>query len=368
MKIGIDCRFWSQTGVGRYTRNLVKELSKIDNKNEYILFVLSRDYDEVKSAIVNSKWSIVKTNVRWHSLQEQILFPRILNKYDLDLVHFPYFSHPIFYNKPFVVTIHDLIINHFPTGKASTLPLPAYGLKLLGYRQVLSHAVSKSKKIIVPLEFVKNDLVRTLNISSSKVLVTPEGFDPLIQEGKISEEILQISKTPYFIYVGNAYPHKNLVKLIEGFYKAKLKDINFIFVGKDDFFYKQLEKNKFPNLHFLHNVSDNELFHLYKNSIAAVSASLMEGFGLLPLEALGCNTIPVISRIPAFVEVCKDVAIYFNPNDADDIAEKIKFSLELSKSEREKIIKEGARILSQFSWEKMTAQTLEIYESSISLR
>ena len=189
MRIGIDCRFWSQTGVGRYTRNLVLELQKIDKKNQYVLFVLPQDYDEVKSLITNPSSLIIKTNVEWHSLAEQIKFPSLLKKYNLDLVHFPYFSHPILYNRPFVVTIHDLIINHFPTGKASTQPMSLYVLKWLGYQRVLRHAVKKSKKIIVPLQFVKNDLSRTLGVSKDKIEVTPEGFDLAISKGKISKEI-----------------------------------------------------------------------------------------------------------------------------------------------------------------------------------
>jgi len=397
MKIGIDCRFWSQTGVGRYTRNLVLELQKIDKKNQYVLFVLPQDYDEVKSLITNPSSLIIKTNVKWHSLAEQIKFPSLLKKYNLDLVHFPYFSHPIFYNRPFVVTIHDLIINHFPTGKASTQPMSLYVLKWLGYQRVLRHAVKKSKKIIVPLQFVKNDLSRTLGVSKDKIEVTPEGFDLAISKGKISKEIEDATKIPYFLYVGNAYPHKNLEKLIEGFYKSfplmqsskesngaingSYIDISYnsrasssaesgqtsmvpklVLVGKDDYFYKRLEKKKFPNLIFLHNVSDSELYHLCNNSIAAVSASLMEGFGLLPLEAFGCRTIPVVSNIPAFREVCGDTAIYFNPQDADDIAKKLIEVSKLSKDKRENLIKKGKEILPKFSWSKMAKQTLGIYE------
>lgn len=366
MRIGIDCRFWSQTGVGRYTKNLVVELAKIDKKNSYVLFVGPKDYEDVKFVIRNSKFKIVKASINWHSIAEQILFPRILNKQTLDLVHFPYFSHPIFYNKPFVVTIHDLIINHFPTGKASTQPMSLYVLKWLGYQKVLRHAVKKSKKIIVPLEFVKNDLNRTLNVPAAKIEVTPEGFDSAISKGKVSEDVEQATKDPYFLYVGNAYPHKNLEKLIEGFYKSKV-DVNLILVGKDDYFYKRLEKEKFRNLIFLHDVTDSELFHLYSNSIAAVSASLMEGFGLLPLEAFGVGTITAVSNIPAFTEVCGETAIYFSPQDADDIGKKLGSAFKLSKKERGEILKKGKAILSRFSWAKMAKETLGIYESSLGI-
>lgn len=369
MKIGIDCRFWSQTGVGRYTRNLVLNLGKLDKNNKYVLFVLKKDYGDIKSQILNLEYGnfeIAKADIRWHGITEQILFPRILNKYKLDLVHFPYFSHPIFYKKPFVVTIHDLIINHFSTGKASTLPTSLYLAKLFAYQRVLNHAVFKARKIIVPLEFVKNDLVKTLKVPEDKIGITPEGFDPLISKGAISAEVEAAAKSSYFLYVGNAYPHKNIAKLLEGFYKAKLKDINLILVGKDDYFYKQLEREKFRNLIFLHSVTDSELYHLYSHSVAAVSASLMEGFGLLPLEAFGADTLPVVSNIGAFIEVCADSAIYFNPQDADDIAKKLNLALKLPAKEREELIKKGKSLLSKFSWEQMAKQTLKIYENSSS--
>jgi len=378
MRIGIDCRFYSQTGVGRYVRNLVLNLGNLDKKNQYILFVGEQDYENLKSQISRQRrgspraanlkyknFKIVKCSIKWHSLAEQILFPRLLNKYNLDLAHFPYFSHPIFYNKPFVVTIHDLIINHFPTGKASTMPLALYTLKWLSYQAVLRHALNKSRKIIVPLEFVKNDLIRTLKVPKDKIAVTPEGFDAKIKDSKLSAIPYKLPPKSYFLYVGNAYPHKNLEKLIEGFYKENLNVTNLVFVGKDDYFYKRIEKKKFRDIIFLHDVLDGELFSLYENSIAAVSASLMEGFGFLPLEAFSCGTIPVLSDIPAFNEVCGDAAIYFKPQNADDIAEKLIKVSKLSKPEREKIIEKGKTLAKKFSFSKMSQQTLEIYESAI---
>ena len=131
MKIGIDIRLWNQTGVGRYIRNLVLNLAEIDKKNGYVLFARSEDFQSIKSEIKNPNWKLVKADIKWHSISEQINFPSILNKENLDLVHFPYFSVPIFYNKPYVLTIHDLIIDHFPTGKASTLFLPFYYFKII---------------------------------------------------------------------------------------------------------------------------------------------------------------------------------------------------------------------------------------------
>src|SRR5687768_2081128 len=119
MKIGIDARLWNETGVGRYIRNLVWQLGKIDKENEYVLFVNSGARVQGQE-FSHERFKIVETNIRWHTVSEQMQFPRLLENENLDLVHFPYFSVPIYYKGPFVITIHDLIINHFPTGKAST--------------------------------------------------------------------------------------------------------------------------------------------------------------------------------------------------------------------------------------------------------
>lgn len=131
MRIGIDARLWNETGVGRYIRNLVYNLLEIDSRNEYVLFTNKQTIEEIKEhkskiKFEDKKLKLVETNIRWHSVSEQIKFPKILEKEKLDLMHFPYFSVPILYNRPFVITIHDLIINHFSTGKASTLPTPLY--------------------------------------------------------------------------------------------------------------------------------------------------------------------------------------------------------------------------------------------------
>ncbi len=117
MTIGIDARLWNQTGVGRYIRNLVENLQEVDRDNEYILFVRSEDNVRVK----NSNFKTVNANISWHSIEEQLEFPAVLNKYDLDLVHFPYHSVPIFYNKPFVVTIQESL--RLPRFRKKTLSI-----------------------------------------------------------------------------------------------------------------------------------------------------------------------------------------------------------------------------------------------------
>ncbi|MBI4092081.1 MAG: glycosyltransferase family 4 protein [Candidatus Levybacteria bacterium] len=371
MRIGIDCRLWNETGVGRYIRNLVSNLSKIDKKNEYVLFAKTQDEKTIRS-VVSGQLSVVHADMSWHGITEQIRLPKILNEQNLDLMHFPYFSVPIFYSKPFIVTIHDLIVNRFNTGRASTLPLPLYFAKRAGYHAVLSNAIYRAKKIIVPSNAVRDDLLKTyLNISSSKVEVTYEGG--FSQKPKANSQ-QPIVEGRYLLRVGNFYPHKNVDSLLLAFKdflydNYENHDVKLVLVGKKDFFFKRIEKqieelNVGANVIFLENAKDSELFSLYSNAVATIIPSFSEGFSLTAVEALGCGSPVVVSDIPVHREICSNAAIYCNPNDINDIRQKINFACSLIEESRNELIAQGKKQARKFSWEKMAEQTLAIYTSS----
>lgn len=366
MKIGIDCRLWNETGIGRYIRNLILNLQELDKKNEHVLFVLCKDEKNIKSLIHNSKFIIRVADIKWHSLEEQIGFPQILNKENLDLMHFPYFSVPIVYNRPFVITIHDLIMHHFSTGQASTLPFPIYNLKRLAYRFVLSIVAKNAKKIIAVSNATKNEIVDHLKINPRKIEVIHEGVEN--SKLKTQKSKLQLKAQKYFLYVGNAYPHKNLDRLLEAF-KIINSEAKLVLVGKDDYFYKRLlskvrEMNLSEKVILFCNVSDDELATLYQNAKALILPSLMEGFGLPALEAMANNCLVLASDIPALHEVCGDAAIYFDPHNINDLAEKLKRTLSENNNEKKK---KGLEMSKFFSWRKMAKETLKVYENSVSL-
>jgi len=373
MKIGIDARLWSQTGVGRYIRNLVAELQLLDKKNHYVIFVRPEDLKEVSSQVVNPNWKIAKAPFVWHTISEQLKMPQVLSKESLDLVHFPYFSVPIFYSKPYVLTIHDLILNHMQTGEASTLAWPLYKLKFLAYKFVISKASKKAKKIIVPSNATKSDVIKDLHISNQKITVTHEGIDENMSKEQSSELKL---KEKYFLYVGNFYPHKNLNRLIIAFSKLKensdFYNIKLFIVGKKDFFYEKIYiKVKSLNLEnsvvFLGQVDDKNLKSLYSGATGLVVPSLMEGFGLPALEAMANKCLVLASDIPSLHEICQNCAVFFDPKNTDDIYEKLKFVLE-DMTNISSIVEKGLLRSKDFSWKTMAKETLKIYESCISLR
>jgi glycosyltransferase involved in cell wall biosynthesis len=368
MRIGIDGRLWRETGVGRYIRNLVKYLQLIDKKNEYVLFVKEHDIGEVTQHIAHANWRIVSANAHWHTFKEQINFPKILNREQLDLMHFPYFSLPILYKRPFVITIHDLIIHHFSTGKASTLPLPFYMMKRVAYKSILQQGIKHSQKIIVPLHATKDDLQKTLTVPAEKIAVTYEGIDENIAPDKERTKTSFETNGKYFLYVGNAYPHKNLQTLINAFLLFKQKNSNevvrLLLVGKQDYFYAQLEQQlkDLPDVHIFQNIPDSILHELYQNAVAVVAPSFMEGFGLVPLEALAMNCIVIASRIPSHEEVCGNAAVYFDPNRMEDLFFALENVYRMSDVSKRKIQQEGRERLQYFSWKTMARETAAIYE------
>lgn len=380
MRIGIDARLWDESGVGRYIRNLVFQLQKIDKKNEYVLFVLDRDYDGVKLIVNSSQFTVRKINIRWHTIDEQIKLPSIFNKENLDLVHFPYFSVPIFYNKPFVVTIHDLILHHFPTGQASTLPSFVYWLKLFGYKFIMQLTVKNAQKILTVSNATKEEIIDHLNVSQGKIVVTYEGVDDKITNSKSQitnksqNTKYEIPNTKYFLYVGNAYPHKNLDRLVEAFAEIRNQksEIKLILVGREDYFYKRLkEEVKKIGLEkqivFYGFATDEELVNLYQNAQALIMPSLMEGFGLPVLEAMANKCLVLVSDIPAHREIAGDTAVYFDSKSIQDIAEKMKLISLNNLNHFSKNLEAGLERTKIFSWEKMAKETLFVYESCVSL-
>lgn len=364
--IGIDCRLWAETGVGRYIRNLVRELQN-DKKNSYVIFVLSKDKSDVFASINNTKWKIVVADVPWHTLTEQIIFPKILQKENVDIMHFPYFSVPLFYNKPFIMTVHDLILHHFPTGKASTKNLFVYWVKLFFYKLLLQINVFRAKKILTVSNATKDEIIQHLHIASEKVVVAYNGVEQIFLENKKQKPLFPF---PYFLYVGNAYPHKNVETLLDACRQVlQKKDMKLVLVGKEDFFYKKIKQKihrRIIDKHtvFISDASDENVLSLYQHATALILPSFMEGFGLSAIEAMATGCPVIASDIPSLREVCKTSAIYFQSTDANELSEKL-FGISSFPAEKRKEEQQRAQI---FSWIKMAEDVLDIYESCTRLR
>ncbi len=368
MRIGIDARMYgpSQGGLGRYVQQLILNLEKIDSVNEYVIFLRKENFDDYQPTAPNFKKQLA--DVGWYGWREQIFLPKILNAAKIDLIHFPHWNAPLFYHGPFVVTIHDLLLLHYPTRQASTLGPLTYFFKNLAFRAVLNRAVKNACQIIAPCEFTKHDIIKTLKISPHKISVT--SLAPISNIQYSISPPPSLPTQPYILYVGVAYPHKNLLGLIKAWkiFNAKYDaGYRLVLVGKENYFYRQLKNHSLlkdlPNKPiFTGFIPDEELPYFYKNASLYVFPSLYEGFGLPPLEAMQYD-IPVISSDRSCLpEILKNAALYFNPENYEETAAAIQRGL-TDENLRQNLINKGQNLLKNYSWEKTALQTLKIYQN-----
>jgi len=169
MKIGIDARMHgaSFTGIGRYTAELIEHLAEQDSDNEYVLFMRKELFESFKCS--NDRFKKVLADFPHYSFGEQFGFSKVLKKENLDLMHFTHFNAPIFYNRPFVVTIHDLTLSFFPGKKMNHI------FHRMAYHKVIRSVTGNAKKIIAVSNHTKKDLIETLKIPEEKITVIYNG-------------------------------------------------------------------------------------------------------------------------------------------------------------------------------------------------
>lgn len=364
MKIAIDARLYGTefTGLGRYTKNLVDQLAELDKKNRYFVLLRKNYY---KRLGLPRNFKKIEADFPIYTFQEQIKLPFLLNNLKPDLTHFPHLNVPVLYGRKFIVTIHDIIMQN-QGREASTLPFPVYYFKRFPFKYTSYFAVKRSEKIICPSKAVKEEIVGHYKIARNKIKVTYEGVDTDLMNRKKVKEVKR-----YFLYVGNAYPHKNLKFLIQA-----IKELNQV-IDNEYELYIRTDKNMFRqrlekyvkeikaqnHVKFINRVTDEELSKLYMESTAYVFPSLTEGFGLPGLEAIQNDTLLLASDTKVFREVYGKYAIYFDPRDPTDLINKLKKVIDMKEKERSNKIQISKEIIKKYSWEDMVKQTIKIYNS-----
>ncbi len=372
MKIGIDARLYGtkNAGLGRYLEKLISRLEQLDQKNDYLIFLTKENFNDYRPNQPNFRK--ILADFKPYSWQEQLIFPAVLWKYRLDLVHFGHFNVPLVYWGKFLVTIHDLIISRFPSSRATTRRLFSYRLKLFGYRLVISRAARRAKKIIAVSEATKKDIVRLLKIPSEKVVVVYEGVELGRAAGncRLTEEEYGL-KPGYLFYLGSAYPHKNLENLVAAFKKVvdKFPDQRLVLAGKDSYFYQRLKRfliENFPELQgkvfFPGYLSDFQINCFFRRAKIYVFPSLFEGFGLPALEAQARGVPVAASDRGSLPEILGSTAHYFNPEDSEAIAAELIKLLSQPELCRE-LAGKGLANSQKYSWEKTARKTLTVYQS-----
>lgn len=370
MKIAIDGRFWGleNAGLGRYTMNLISELQNIDSKNKYYVLLRKKYFNILKFP---SNWRKVLADIPHYTLREQILIPHILSKIKPDLYHALQINFPIIYRGKSIVTFHDLTqISYLK--RATTLPGLIYFIKHIALKIVVKNILKNMQKVIVPSKAVGRDLIDIHGVDKTKLKVIYEGVTVQDDIKNISIPEKYIFEEDYFLYVGNAYPHKNIERLIDAIIELNMKQdkkIILVLGGSRDIFKRRIEqyliKNKYEQyIRTVGYIPDEYMKILYERSVGFVYPSLAEGFGLQGIEAMRAGTLLLASNIPVFKEIYKNNALYFNPYDFSEITRVLIEALEMNKIKRMKIINNAQLFSKRYSWMKMAKRTLRIYKSA----
>ncbi|MBI2636764.1 MAG: glycosyltransferase family 4 protein [Parcubacteria group bacterium] len=341
MRIGIDCRLYGtfHRGIGRYTEQLVLALARREDENHYVLFAPSEVAS--KLSLPGARFSVVRADVPHYGVAEHLLMPGLALSARVDMMHFTHLNAPYWCPVPYVVTIHDLIVFHFPDTRASNLPAWKYALKIWGYGRVLRNAAKKAKKIIAVSEFTKRDIMRNLGVPGEKIAVTHLGVEKMLLGTDLMRNTPQFDlmltdkfgiTKPYVLYVGSAYPHKNLKRLIDAYLLLRTRyqrNWQLVLCGRIDPFYEALARyadqaavdaHYRRDIIFTGEVSDKVLDGVYRGAKCFAFPSRYEGFGLPALEAATRGVPVVCSKAASLPEVMADAVRYCDPESTESIA------------------------------------------------
>lgn len=283
-----------------------------------------------------------------------------LNKGDFDIFHPTYYdTYFLKYlkDKPFVLTIHDMIHEKFPKyfSKKETI---------VKQKKILA---KRATKIIAVSEQTKKDVIDILKIPEKKIVVIPHASS--FNKNKVKRRIIKDLPKKFLLYVGQRLQYKNFnffVKAISPIL-VKNKSIKVICINSHpvigDFI--ESEKKLFNHLgiskSFIHlKISDEDLPFLYSRAIAFVYPTLYEGFGIPILEAFSLGCPVVCSDIAVLREIAEDGAMYFNPRNSKSIKMAVEKVIK-DKKLRSKMIKRGFELNKKYSWSKTAELTEKVY-------
>lgn len=361
VKIVIDARFL-RTTTGRYIERLLHYLQEVDHQNDYV--VLLKPKDMAGWQPTNQRFAKLASPYEEFGFAEQLGLLRQVRNLKPDLVHFGMVQQPVLYRGKVVTTMHDLTTVRFRNPSKNWL---VFGFKQQIYKWVNKRVARKSALIIVPSQFVKNDIAAYANVPKAKIVVTYEATEKITAS---LEPVANLKPGGFIMYVGRPHPHKNLQRLVGAFGQLKQShpDLKLALVGKSSSLYDSLfswaKRKGISGVVLTGFVSDGQLRWLYENTAAYIFPSLSEGFGLPALEAMAHGAPVASSNATCLPEIYGDGAIYFDPLDESDMAAKIEQVL-ADEILRKDLIQAGFKRVKKYSWRKMAEQTLEVYKKAL---
>ena len=298
-------------GIGTYLAEL---LPRIVASMDEARFTLLGDEALLRRLLpASSRVAIRPFDVPIYSVREQLAFVGSIPR-DTTLFWSPHFNIPLGFRGPLAVTVHDV----------AHLALPQSSLARRAYATWMFSAVRRRAAIVFcDSAFTAAEFTRRVGapreLKVCHLGVAPRWFEPDDTSPPLGE--------PYFLYVGNVKPHKNLGRLLDAFAGvAPATGHRLVIVGRRDGM-RTIDHHVAERAAALGEcivytgyVSPEALERYVRGCDALVLPSLYEGFGLPPLEALACGRAVAVSNAASLPEVCGPVAEYFDPLDETSIA------------------------------------------------
>ncbi len=351
----IDLRWIDSSGVGMYIKGILPGLV---NRLKDVSIVGLGD----RARLSSFAWSEAG-NVRLadcgagrYSMVEQIELPRAIPA-GVDLFFSPYYTIPLLYRGRLAVTVHDM--SHMVVSEI------VGNWKKRAYARLMYREIRRRAAVIFTVsEFTRSELLRlTKGPRDDNIVVTRLGIFP---EWYCAQGRPDVRGRPYFVCVGNIKPYKNIARLLEAFLAIKHRiPHNLVIIGQSEGLITGESPQFFERVRQAGDrvcmtgfVSKDELLSLVSHAQALIMPSLYEGFGLPPLEAMAAGVPVAVARAGSLPEVCGEAALYFDPFNVEDMANRL---LELASNPTSctRLREAGIERTRLFTWESCAGKTAE---------
>ncbi len=359
-------------GIGRYTRQLLGALTRLQDDTQYKLFYWGRGKCDGSLPPLDGRFHIRNlplsdrvANAVWQRMRVPVPAQLLVGRFDL--FHSPDFTLPPMLGRPAVLTVHDLAFLRTPDCAYPTLR--AY------LEEVVPRSVRRATRVIAVSENTRRDCIELLGTPPEKVTTILEGvgeefhppLDPAADRSRLSR--LGISE-PYILTVATLEPRKNYVRLLHAFALLRSRGVKhrLVIVGRPGWMYEPI----YEAVHQLELTAavtfvqpdDQLLAALYGQADVFVFPSLYEGFGIPPLEALACGAPVVCSNTSSLPEVVGGAAVLFDPTDVEAIADGVTTVLEDDALAR-RLRLLGPERAATFTWQKAARRTRDLYAETL---